>query len=149
MIYRIFVFPPVPLVPKFKNITNFSTSVTFDINVFTPTSAFGNPHSFAACTNDGITNEGGEETSGTVSETDMFIGTWSGHGEWTFNADGTCMYEYFDQYEGHWTYDSESRTLITDVLEWNWKIINVSENMWTGEHLAGSKDTYTYSRVEI
>lgn len=105
--------------------------------------------SFAACTNDGITNEGGEETSGTVSEADMFIGTWSGHGEWTFNADGTCMYEYFDQYEGHWTYDSESRTLITDVLEWNWEIINVSENMWTGEHLAGSKDTYTYSRVEI
>ena len=108
-----------------------------------------NSFSFAACTNDGITNEGGEETSGTVSEADMFIGTWSGHGEWTFNADGTCMYEYFDQYEGHWTYDSESRTLITDVLEWNWKIINVSENMWTGEHLAGSKDTYTYSRVEI
>ena len=105
---------------------------------------------FVACGDDdtgaddpGKTGEGNGKFSA-----EMFIGTWDGHGTWTFNADGTCVYEYFSTYDGHWAYDEETQTLITDVLEWNWEIINVSEDWWTGTHLAGTKETYTYTRIE-
>lgn len=43
----------------------------------------------------------------------------------------------------HWL-----QTLVTDIAYWNWKIISLSQDMWVGEHLGGSKGTYTYTRVK-
>lgn len=87
--------------------------------------------------------------SGTAdAEAKKFIGTWEGYGTWTFNADGTCMYEYNSTYRGHWSYAADSKTLITDILEWNWLVLAISEDSWTGTHLAGKKSTFTYTRVK-
>ena len=101
--------------------------------------------------NDGNHND--IEASTDNSNAKMFIGTWSGYGTWTFNADGTCSYNYVSWdgksswHTGTWSYNEETKTLITDVLTWNWQILNISENSWTGTHLAGQKNTHTYSRV--
>lgn len=101
---------------------------------------------FTSCNNDDV-----EETieAGTNKlEAKMFIGTWSGYGTWTFNEDGTCEYSYNSSYSGHWSYNSETKTLITDVLNWNWQILNITENSWTGTHLAGKGTTTTFTRVK-
>ena len=88
------------------------------------------------------------ESGNSDSEAKQFIGTWTGYGRWIFNADGTCEYSYNSTQKGHWSYAADSKTLITDVAEWNWHILAVSENSWTGTHLAGKKSTLTYTRVK-
>lgn len=111
---------------------------------------------FTSCSKDN--DEDGKHNNNIEASTDnshakMFIGTWSGYGTWTFNADGTCSYNYVSWdgksswHTGTWSYNEETKTLITDVLTWNWQILNISENSWTGTHLAGQKNTHTYSRV--
>ena len=77
-----------------------------------------------------------------------FVGRWTGYGTWEFNADGTCSYSLNSKYTGTWKYIPESQTLVTDILNWNWKVITVSENQWVGTHLAGKGSTITYSRVK-
>ena len=101
---------------------------------------------FTACGDDDV--EEVIEAGTNDSEAKMFIGTWSGYGTWTFNEDGTCEYSYNSSYSGHWSYNSETKTLITDVLNWNWQILNVTENSWTGTHLAGKRSTITFTRVK-
>lgn len=101
---------------------------------------------FTACSDDDA--EEVIEAGTNNSEAKMFIGTWYGYGTWTFNEDGTCDYSYNGSYSGHWSYNSEAKILITDVLSWNWQILNVTENSWTGTHLAGKKSTITYTRVK-
>lgn len=102
---------------------------------------------FSSCSSDDDDEEVIEAGTNN-SEAKMFIGTWSGYGTWTFYEDGTCEYSYNGSYSGHWSYNSETKTLITDVLNWNWQILNVSENSWTGTHLAGKRSTITYTRVK-
>ena len=89
--------------------------------------------------------------SGTENaEAKKFIGTWhsdaSSGGTWTFNADGTCKFSYNSTYKGEWSYSAESKVLTTTILNWNWEIYAISENSWTGKHLAGRGSTFTYSR---
>lgn len=101
---------------------------------------------FTACSDDD--DEEVIEAGTNNSEAKMFIGTWSGYGTWTFNEDGTCKYSYNSSYSGSWSYNSETKTLITNVLNWNWQILNVTENSWTGTHLAGKGTTTTFTRVK-
>lgn len=77
-----------------------------------------------------------------------FVGRWTGYGTWEFNADGTCSYSLNWKHTGTWKYIPESQTLVTDILNWNWKVITVSENQWVGTHLAGNGSTITYSRAK-
>lgn len=82
-------------------------------------------------------------------EEKIFIGKWNGYNKWEFREDGTCTYSAGSgKYDGIWKYESESKTLITNVMEWNWKIISLTQDMWVGEHLAGKKGTYTYTRIK-
>ncbi len=99
---------------------------------------------FFACNSDN------EEDVGNIQDAEArkFIGKWDGYGYWEFNEDGTCSYSYNSTYNGTWKYEKNSKTLITDVLNWNWQIISISDDQWTGTHLAGKKGTYTYSRVD-
>ena len=100
--------------------------------------------SFAAC--GGGDDEADEPKMDKTSK--MFIGKWSGYGTWEFRADGTCTYTYYNTYTGTWKYASDSKTLITDITNWNWKILSVSEDQWTGTHLAGKGGTHTYNRIK-
>lgn len=103
---------------------------------------------FVSCSDDDDNND--EIEAGTVNaNAKMFIGTWDGYGTWTFNEDGTCKYKYSSTtYSGKWSYNADTKTLITDVLTWNWEILNISEDSWTGMHLAGKKSTFTYTRIK-
>ena len=102
---------------------------------------------FTSCSDDDDEKEVIEANTN-KSEAKMFIGTWGGYGTWTFNEDGTCEYSYYDDYSGHWSYNAETKTLITDILTWNWQILNITENSWTGTHLAGKGSTITYTRTK-
>lgn len=85
----------------------------------------------------------------TNKEAQIFIGKWSGYYTWEFKEDGTCVYITNSKtVRGTWKYEADSKTLITDVLEWNWKIISLSQDMWVGKHLAGSQGTFTYTRIK-
>lgn len=96
--------------------------------------------------NKSVVDEGSD--TGVDETSQLFIGKWSGYGTWEFRADGTCTYSYNNTYNGTWKYVSKSKTLITDILNWNWNILSVTENQWTGTHLAGKKGTHTYNRVK-
>lgn len=100
--------------------------------------------SMPSCSKD--SEDGPVESVTSDAEAKKFIGTWSGYGTWTFNADGTCKYYYNSNHTGHWSYAADTKTLITDIATWNWQILAVSEDSWTGTHLAGKKGTYTYTR---
>lgn len=82
----------------------------------------------------------------------MFIGTWhsgaTSGGTWVFNADGTCSFSYNGSYTGSWSYSPEAKVLTTTILNWNWEIYSITENSWTGKHLAGKGSTFTYTRVK-
>lgn len=101
-------------------------------------------------------NEDDPIESGTSNiEAKKFIGSWVSHslangggGIWTFNADGTCSYSRNFDYTGEWRYVPESKVLTTTILSWNWEIISISDDIWTGKALSGDKNTYTYERVE-
>lgn len=101
--------------------------------------------SFISCSDDDEDKVGNT----TNKEAQIFIGKWYGYYTWEFKADGTCSYITNSKtYRGTWKYEAESKTLITDVLEWNWEIISLSQDMWVGKHLAGQKGTHTYTRIK-
>lgn len=91
-----------------------------------------------------------EETSSTKEDlvAQSFVGKWTGYGTWEFKADGTCSYSKNSSYTGTWTYIPESQTLVTNVLNWSWKVVSIAENQWVGTHLAGKGTTTTYSRIQ-
>lgn len=101
--------------------------------------------SFISCSSD----DNDEVGNTTNKEAQIFIGKWTGYYDWEFRADGTCTYiTNSKKVNGTWKYESDSKTLITDVLEWNWEIISLSQDTWVGKHLAGKKGTYTYTRIK-
>ena len=100
---------------------------------------------FASCSK----NDDNETTNSNNNEAKIFIGKWKGYYQREFRKDGTCTYSATTgDKEGIWRYENSSKTLITDIDEWNWKIISLSQDMWVGEHLAGKKGTFTYTRIK-
>ena len=82
-------------------------------------------------------------------EAKKFIGYWSGsaYDIWRFREDGTCDRSYnAKSFTGHWSYNSKTKTLITDIQEWKWQILNLTDKSWTGKHLGGRGYTYTYEK---
>ena len=106
--------------------------------------------SFTSCESDEHDEPSKTDTQST--EARKFVGIWysdaTSGGEWTFNSDGTCEFYYHDKYVGEWSYNHESKVLATTILNWNWEIYTISDNAWTGRHLAGKGSTFTYKRIE-
>ncbi|MDD6140295.1 MAG: hypothetical protein PUB61_02700 [Bacteroidales bacterium] len=121
------------------------------LSIFTLLLAFGICSTLYACSED--KEDEPIETGTSDAEAAKFIGTWyssdSKGGYWTFNADGTCTHTVTSNMNilyGQWSYAAESKVLTTTILSWNWMIIAVSENSWTGTHLGGNRTTFTYTR---
>lgn len=93
------------------------------------------------------------ESTAEDSEASQFIGDWragSGNMIWHFRPDGICSYT--DEYnmggqKGTWSYNVNSKILITNIQKWNFKILAISSDSWTGTYLAGEKETITYSKT--
>lgn len=103
---------------------------------------------FSSCSKD---DENAIEIGTQNAEAKKFIGTWysdaKSGGRWTFNADGSCEFSNNSSYIGEWSYAPDSKVLSTTILNWNWEVYAISDNSWTGKHLAGKGTTFTYSRI--
>jgi len=115
--------------------------------------------------NNNNNNNGNNNGNDGNNNSDIFVGKWTGtvgidgimwNYLWEFKADGVCTQRRSNTnplYGGTWNetatwrYESQSKTLITTVPNWNWEIISVSKDMWVGKRLHGSGPVITYTRV--
>ena len=77
-----------------------------------------------------------------------FVGTWveGTNRRWVFNSNGTCEFytskfsgdprkptlTWVKQKNGTWSYKAETNILFTNVYNWNWYILNVERDSWSG-----------------
>ena len=95
-------------------------------------------------------------------ESELFVGKWQGQysggagvlwlHEPEFRADGTCTWTWGRKdgfggggsEEGVWQYVSESKMLITNIQDYNFEIIVLSEDLWSGKRVStGNISTFT------
>ena len=110
---------------------------------------------FASCdSSSDDDDEGGK--SGLDKKSQMFVGSWYnttkvGTYTWDFKASGKCEYYYPSTTaagkktslvkSGTWQYNSKSATLTTTVDNFNWYILNISKDSWTGSSLKNGSTT--------
>lgn len=95
------------------------------------------------------------ESTAEDSEASQFLGDWeAGYPytmSWHFRADGKCLRTWPSNTDGRsfgsWSYAADSKTLVTDIQTWNFKILAISSDSWTGTRLAGKKETITFSKT--
>ena len=103
------------------------------------------------------------------AEAAKFVGKWAGRGPlttyngaikstppgiWIFKEDGTFNWNcnpisgYVTEQSGEWHYNPEIKMIIANSassISFNWKVLEITDNSWTGEASFGG--TQTYSRV--
>ena len=91
-----------------------------------------------------------KDGSGLDNTAKMFVGTWIRSDcnlcVWEFKSDGNCSYIYDNGLpkSGTWKYLSEKKILVTDISDWTWEILDITDTQWVGE--GGSGKRYVYTR---